>query len=62
MGKGIYFAWQIHHHELYLLKHHHLPPHKEYTWNGQYLLLNNEAILNNVHIYLAAQSLGTVTL
>jgi len=29
--------------------------------NGQYSLLNNEVILNNVHIYLAAQSLGTVT-
>ena len=61
MGKGIYFARQIRYHELYLLKHHCLPPHKEYTRHGQYSLLDNEAILHDVRVYLAAQSLGSVT-
>jgi len=61
MGKGVYFARKIRYHELYLLKHHHLPPRKEYTRHGQYSLLDNEAILNDVRVYLAAQSLGTVT-
>jgi hypothetical protein len=62
MGRGIYFACQIHHHALYLLKFHHLPPRKEYTRHGQYSLLDNESILHNVCVYLAAQSLSTVTL
>ena len=61
MGKGVYFTCQIHHHELYLLKYHHLPPYKEYTQHGQYSLLNNEAVLHDVHIYLVAQSLSSVT-
>jgi len=61
MGKGIYFACQICYHELYLLKHHHLPPRKEYTCHGQYSLLDNKAILHDIRIYLAAQSLGSVT-
>ena len=61
MGKGVYFTCQIHHHELYLLKHHHLPHHKEYTQHGQYSLLNNEAVLYNMHIYLVAQSLSSIT-
>jgi len=30
MGKGIYFACQIHYNELYLLKHHRLPSRKQY--------------------------------
>ena len=61
MGRGVYFARQIRYNELYLLKHHHLPPRKEYTRHGQYSLLDNEAVLHDVRIYLAAQSLGTVT-
>jgi hypothetical protein len=61
MGRGIYFARQIRYNSLYLLKHHHLPPRKEYTRNGQYSLLDNEAVLHDVRVYLAAQSLGTVT-
>ena len=61
MGRGIYFACQIRHNELYLLKHHHLSPRKEYIWHGQYTLLDNEAILNDVHVYLASQTLGSVT-
>ena len=62
IGKGLYFACQIRYNELYVWKHHHLPPCKEYTWHGQYSLLDNEMVLHNMHIYLAAQSLGTVTL
>ena len=62
MGKGVYFAHQIRHNELYLLKHNHLPPHKEYVRHGQYSLLDNEAILHDVHIYLVAQSLGSICL
>jgi hypothetical protein len=61
MGKGPYFARQIRHNELYLLKHHHLPPRKEYTRHGQYSFLDNETVLHDVRVYLAAQSLGTVT-
>ena len=61
MGRGVYCARQIRHNELYLLKHHHLPPRKEYTRHGQYSLLDNEAVLNDVRVYLAAQSLGSVT-
>ena len=60
MGKGIYFAHQICHNKLYLLKHNHLPPHKEYVQHGQYSLLDNEAILRDVRIYLVAQSLGSI--
>lgn len=61
MGRGVYFARQIRHNELYLLKHHHLPPRKEYIRHGQYTLLDNEAILNDVRVYLASQTLGSVT-
>jgi len=60
MGKGVYFARQVRHNELYLLKHNHLPPRKEYVRHGQYSLLDNEAILHDVRVYLAAQSLGSV--
>jgi len=34
MSKGPYFTCKIHYHELYLLKHHHLPHYKEYAWHG----------------------------
>jgi hypothetical protein len=61
MGKGVYFARQIRFNELYLLKHQHLPPRKEYTRHGQYSLLDNESVLHDVRVYLAAQSLGSVT-
>jgi hypothetical protein len=61
MGRGVYCARQIRYHELYLLKHHHLPPCKEYTRHGQYSLLDNEAVLHDVRIYLMAQSLGSMT-
>ena len=61
MGKGIYFARQTRYHALYLLKHRHLPPRKEYTRHGQYTLLDNEMVLHDVRVYLAAQSLGTVS-
>jgi hypothetical protein len=54
MGRSIYFAHQICYNSLYLLKHHHLPLHKKYTQNGQYSLLNNEAVLHDVHVYLIA--------
>ena len=62
VGRSVHYACQIHHNKLYLLKHYHLPPHKEYTWHGQYSLVDNEIVLNDVCIYLTAQSLGTVTL
>ena len=61
MGRGIYFARQIRYNELYLLKHRHLPPRKDYTWHGQYSFLDNEAVLHDMRVYLAAQSLGTVS-
>jgi hypothetical protein len=62
MGRGLYFACQIYRYELYLIKHHQLPPHKGYTRKGQYSVLNNEAVLHGVRVYLTAQSLSTVTL
>jgi hypothetical protein len=38
-----------------------LPPPKAYTFHGYRTLLNNESILHDVHAYLVAQSLGTVS-
>ena len=61
MGKGPYFACQIRHNELYLLRHHQLPPPKSYTRHGHHSLLDNESLLHNVRTYLASQALGTVT-
>jgi hypothetical protein len=61
MGKGPYFARQIRYNELYLRKHYHLPPRKGYTRHGQHSLLDNEAVLHDVRVYLAAQCLGAVT-
>ncbi len=61
MGKGAYFAHQIRHQTLYLKQHQHLPPPKSYTWGGYRTLLDNESVLHDVRVYLAAQSLGTVS-
>ena len=61
MGKGPYFARQIRHNELYLLRHHQLPPPKTYTRHGHHTLLDNESMLHNMCTYLASQALGAVT-
>ena len=61
MGKGKYFARQIRENECYLLCHGHLPPPKIYAKGGQYTLLDNQDVLQKVHMYLAAQKLGTIT-
>lgn len=61
MGKGPYFARQIRYNELYLLKHHRLPHRRDYVHHGQHTLLDNETVLHDVRVYLAAQSLGSVT-
>ena len=63
MGKkdGAYFARQIRHNEIYLLRHRRLPVSKKGAKNGQYTLLDNEAIIHSVRRYLAAQNLGTIT-
>jgi len=61
MAKGPYFACQIRQNELYLLRYHRLPPPKSYTRHGHHTLLDNEAILHGVRMYLAAQGLGTIT-
>ena len=61
MGKGAYFARQIRHHALYLKQHKHLPPPRSYTRGGYRTLLDNEGVLHDVRMYLAAQSLGTVS-
>jgi hypothetical protein len=60
MGKGPYFAHQIRFNELYLLKNQCLPPPKAYVRHGHHTLLDNEALLHDVRVYLATQSLGTV--
>jgi hypothetical protein len=61
MGKGPYFARQIRYNELYLMKHRHLPPRKVYSREGHHSLLDNESVLHDVRVYLAAQDLGSVT-
>lgn len=61
MGRGPYFACQIRHNELYLLRHHQLPPPKDFTQHGHQSLLDNETVLHDVCTYLTSQALGTVT-
>jgi len=61
MGKGPYFARQIRHNELYLLRHRQLPPPKTFVRHGHHTLLDNESILHDVRTYLASQALGIVT-
>ena len=58
---GVYFARQIRSNERYLLKHGQLPPSKKDSLHGQLTLLDNESVLLDVHRYLAAQSLGSIT-
>jgi hypothetical protein len=60
MGKGPYFARQIRHNELFLLKNKRLPPPKAFARHGHHTLLDNEAILHDVRVYLSTQALGTV--
>jgi hypothetical protein len=61
MGKGPYFARQIRHNELYLRRHRQLPPPKTFARHGHHSLLDNEAVLHSVRMYLATQALGTIT-
>jgi hypothetical protein len=61
MGRGPYFAHQIRHTELYLLKYRRLPLPKAFSRNGHHSLLDNEVVLHDVHVYLATQALGLVT-
>lgn len=61
MGRGPYYARQIRDTELYLLKHHHLPPRKVHSREGHHSLLDNESVLHNVRVYLATQVLGNIT-
>jgi hypothetical protein len=61
MGKGPYYARQIRYNELFLLKNHHLPPPGSFVKHGHHSLLDNEAVLHDVRVYLAAQSLGTIS-
>ncbi|KAH7925369.1 hypothetical protein BV22DRAFT_1011364 [Leucogyrophana mollusca] len=60
-GEGASFAREIRRNELYLLRHHCLPLGKKAAHHGQYTLLDNEAILHRVRMYLAAQNLGMIT-
>jgi len=55
-ANGVYFSWQICTNELFLLKHCQLPPSKKDGLHGQITLLDG------VCRYLAAQSLGTITM
>jgi hypothetical protein len=61
MGKGPYFARQIRHTELYLLKHRHLSPQKSHSREGHHSLLDNESVLHDVCVYLASRDLGSIT-
>jgi hypothetical protein len=60
-ANGVYFAQQIHANERYLLKHHWLPPSNKDGLHGQITLLDNESVVLGIRRYLAAQSLGTIT-
>jgi hypothetical protein len=61
MGKGPYFARQIRHNEMFLLQNKHLPPPKTFVRHGHHSLLDNEALLHNIRVYLATQALGNVS-
>ena len=61
MGKDKYFSWKIHENEQFLLHYGHLPPPKTCKRGGQWTLLDNQDVLQKVHIYLTAQKLGTIT-
>ena len=61
MGKNKYFACQICENERHLLLHSHLPHPKSQKKGSQWTLLDNQDILQKVHVYLAAQKLGTIT-
>jgi hypothetical protein len=43
------------------MRYQHLPPPKQFTKYAYQTLLDNECVLHDVHAYLAAQALGTVT-
>ena len=53
-ANGVYFAQQICANELFLLKHHWLPPSKKDGLHGQMTLLDNESVVLGVRRYLAA--------
>ncbi|EGO18931.1 hypothetical protein SERLADRAFT_443479 [Serpula lacrymans var. lacrymans S7.9] len=61
MGKGPYFARQIRENARYLLRHQRLPLSLRSAQNGQYMLLDDENVLQVVRSYLAAQAIGTIT-
>jgi hypothetical protein len=61
MGKGPYFACQIRHNEMYLLRNKHLPPPKVFVRHGHHSLLDNEALLHDIRVYLATQALSNVS-
>jgi hypothetical protein len=61
MGKGPYFAYQIRYNELFLLKNHYLSPPRSFVKHSHHSLLDNEAMLHDVCVYLIAQSLGTIS-
>ena len=56
-----YFACQIHKDKCHLLLHGHLPHPKSQKKGSQWTLLDNQDILQNICVYLAAQKLGTIT-
>jgi len=60
MGKGPYFACQIQHNKLHLLRHGKLPLPKSFSRHGHHTLLDNETFLHNMRTYLASQVLGSV--
>ena len=60
MGKRAYFAHQIHHNEIYLIQHCHLPPTEGGAYCGPETLLDKQTVLHNVQQYLAMQNLGTI--
>ncbi|KZT17922.1 hypothetical protein NEOLEDRAFT_1184810 [Neolentinus lepideus HHB14362 ss-1] len=61
MGKGHYFARQIHESTHYLRVHGHLPLPKVVAKMGRLTLFDNESTVHGVQKYLAGQKLGTIT-
>jgi hypothetical protein len=60
-ANSVYFARQICANKWYLLKHCWLPPSEKDGLHGQITLLDSESVVLGIHRYLAAQSLGTIT-
>ncbi|KIY43213.1 hypothetical protein FISHEDRAFT_62857 [Fistulina hepatica ATCC 64428] len=61
IGKGPYFARQIRKNARLLIERGYLPMSKVERRKGYHTLIDNENVHHGVHVYLAAQNLGTIS-